>query len=200
KSPKLRSIVASSRSFRGGHNDGLGILAPALNGDLSIGPYCSSHHAVGVEGGGHVALLIERDHAAISMLLHKLFHHHLIRRLVQSDMQVAHPLADVRRHDIAHEKFACPGSRDCTAYFVGVGSRTENRRVSYAPRHFHYSSARGSAGGEIASLVQRHHPNRTVLFTCRKSRRFVFLFGRFGILIALPFAFIEKKIRRNQFD
>src|SRR5207248_8283042 len=156
-------------------------------------------HAFSIEWHGNVGLGIESNHSAIAMLLDELLHDHIIGRLLERDVQVPDALADVRCHDVAHEKFAGAGSRNRAALVIGISSRAKDRGVSHAPGHFHYGSARGSAGGQITDLIQGHYTDGSMLFGPRKSRSFLLL-GCFGILVPLPFAFIEEKIGRDQFD
>src|ERR1700746_2818637 len=64
---RSRFMMFPPTSF-GGHEDGLGIFAPALQSYLSIHSNGCGHHALRIEWRSNVALGIERDHSAIAML------------------------------------------------------------------------------------------------------------------------------------
>jgi hypothetical protein len=50
-------------------DDWLGGFAPAFHFDYAVGACCARHHSGGVEWRGDVALMVERDHAAVAVLL-----------------------------------------------------------------------------------------------------------------------------------
>src|ERR1700675_4391413 len=93
------------------HHHRLGILAPPLHLNLPVRPHRPGHHPGSIERRRRIPVPVQRDHTRLAMLLRKLLHHPLIRRLPDRHVQVPHPLANIRRHHVAHEIFAHSGPR-----------------------------------------------------------------------------------------
>src|SRR6266550_2767669 len=85
----------------------VGLSVPVdLDGNLSVTGHPPAVHPRSIERRGDISLPIHRDHAAPAFLFHELFHHDVVRRLLEGDSSVANAGADVGRNVIANVKLA----------------------------------------------------------------------------------------------
>src|SRR3984957_8239473 len=214
--PSLREGSKGARGFAqddscekhvllgGWDEDGFGGFAPAFHFDFAVGADGAGYHAGGVEWGGDVALMVEGDYAAFTLLIDQLFHDSVVGGLLERDVEVADAFADIGGDDIAHEEFADSSAGDSAAFVVRVSAGADDGRIAHAAGHFVGGAAGGGASCEVAVLVESDYADCAVFahWIVRHRGGFLLVFICFFscALVLLPEAFVVEVVGRDEID